>query len=70
MSDQPTTEINEQHEVVTNLEQRVRERAHHLWELEGQQEGRADEYWHRAIEQIQSDTQASYPPSQSRGHRT
>lgn len=66
MSDEP--EINEEHQA-DNLEARIRERAHHLWELEGRQEGRADEYWRRAIEQLQSDTQAAYPPSQSRGHR-
>ncbi|MCK1422478.1 DUF2934 domain-containing protein [Bradyrhizobium sp. 182] len=66
MSDEP--KINERHQA-DNLEHRIRERAHHLWELEGRQEGRADEYWHRAIEQLQSDAQAAYPPSHSRGHR-
>ncbi len=31
-----------------NLEQRIRERAHSLWEADGRPEGRADEYWERA----------------------
>ncbi|MGC2085575.1 MAG: DUF2934 domain-containing protein [Bradyrhizobium sp.] len=52
------------------LVQRIRERAHHLWELEGRQEGRTEEYWHRAVQQIQSDTQSAYPPSQSRSNRS
>ncbi len=33
-----------------NNEALIRERAYHLWELEGRQEGRASEYWHRAKE--------------------
>jgi hypothetical protein len=58
------------HESATEFEQRIRERAHYLWELEGRQEGRSEEYWNRAEEQLQSDTQSAYPPSASRGHRT
>jgi hypothetical protein len=53
-----------------DLERRIRERAYHLWDLEGRQEGRAEEYWNRAVEQIESDTRSAYPPSASRGHRT
>jgi hypothetical protein len=53
-----------------NNEALIRERAYHLWELEGRQEGRASEYWHRAKEQLDSDTHAAYPPAASRGHRT
>jgi hypothetical protein len=68
MSD-PSDFSNEQ-ENAADLNQRIRERAHHLWELEGRQDGRAEEYWHRAAEQIESDTKSSYPPSASRGNRT
>ncbi|RXT42993.1 DUF2934 domain-containing protein [Bradyrhizobium betae] len=50
-------------------ERRIRERAYQLWALEGRQEGRAEEYWHRAIEQLDADTHAAYPPVASRGHR-
>lgn len=53
-----------------NNEAFIRERAYHLWELEGRQEGRASEYWHRAKEQLDSDSHAAYPPAASRGHRT
>jgi hypothetical protein len=53
-----------------DLERRIRERAYQLWDLEGRQEGRAEEYWNRAAEQIESDTRSAYPPSASRGHRT
>ena len=51
-------------------EERVRQRAYALWEMEGRPEGRADEYWHRARELIDDETRSGYPPSQARGHRT
>jgi hypothetical protein len=53
-----------------DLEPRIRERASLLWEMEGRQEGREEEYWHRARERIEAETQSAYPPAQSRGHRT
>lgn len=53
-----------------DLEQRIRERAYHMWEMEGRADGRADEYWERAEEMIEAETHAAYPPTQSRGHRT
>jgi Protein of unknown function (DUF2934) len=53
-----------------DLEQRIRARAYLLWEAEGRQEGMADNYWHRARELIEAEVQSSYPPTQSRGHRT
>ena len=56
-----------------NLEQyeeRIRQRAYSLWEMEGRPEARADEYWHRARELIEDETRSAYPPTQSRGHRT
>jgi hypothetical protein len=52
-----------------DLEPRIRERAYLLWEMEGRQEGREEEYWHRARERIEAETQSAYPPVQSRGHR-
>lgn len=45
-------------------------RAYLLWEMEGEQEGRSDEYWHRARELIEAESQSGYPPTQSRGYRT
>jgi len=53
-----------------NRDQRIQQRAHELWELEGSPEGRQDEYWHRAAELIDAETQSAYPPPQSRSHRT
>ena len=38
-------------ETKSGLEQAVRERAYLLWEKEGRPEGRAEEYWHRALDQ-------------------
>jgi hypothetical protein len=48
----------------------TRERAHRLWVYEGKPDGRQKEYWHRAQELIDDESQSSYPPSQSRGNRT
>jgi hypothetical protein len=50
-------------------EQRIRERAHQLWEREGRIEGRADQYWLRAEELIEDENQSAYPPAASRGNR-
>lgn len=36
-------------------EDRIREYAYYLWETEGRPVGRADEFWHRASEQIAND---------------
>jgi hypothetical protein len=33
-------------------QQRIRQRAYHLWEADGRPEGRAEEYWERARELI------------------
>jgi hypothetical protein len=44
-------EISTTSETKLGLEQAVRERAYFLWEQEGRSEGRADEYWHRALDQ-------------------
>lgn len=51
------------------LEEKIRERAYRLWEMEGRQDGRTDLYWSRARELIEAETKSSYPPTQSRGHR-
>lgn len=45
-----------------DLEDRVQVRAYALWEQDGRPEGRAEEYWHRAvalIEEEQASGQAS-----------
>jgi hypothetical protein len=52
------------------LDQRVRERAHQLWQADGSPEGALDRYWHRAKELIEDEAQSAYPPSQSRGNRS
>jgi hypothetical protein len=57
-------------DVKQDLEQRIRECAYLMWEMEGRPEGREDEYWHRARERIEAETQSAYPPTQGRGHRT
>ena len=53
-----------------DFERYVRLRAYLLWEVEGRQDGRAEEYWHRARERVQAETRSAYPPTQSQGHRT
>ena len=53
-----------------DIEQNIRMRAYLLWELEGKQEGKADHYWHRARELVESEGQSAYPPAQSMGNRS
>jgi hypothetical protein len=52
-----------------DTEDNIRLRAYLLWELEGRQEGKADHYWQRACELIESESHAAYPPVQSSGNR-
>lgn len=52
------------------MQHKVRELAYQLWEADGRPGGKADHYWHRATELVEDETQSSYPPEQSRGHRT
>ena len=36
-------------------EERIREKAHQLWEAAGKPEGREDEFWHQAEKELGSD---------------
>ena len=51
------------------LEDRIRERAYLLWELEGKQDGGVQKYWERARQLIEAEASSSYPPTQSQGNR-
>ncbi len=57
-------------ELEAEPEQAVRDRAFLMWELEGRPEGREEDYWDRARERIEAETQSAYPPAQSSKHRT
>jgi hypothetical protein len=70
MSHRRTNVFDAKQSLEQDLEQRIQERAYLMWEMEGKPEGREDEYWHRARERIEAETQSAYPPAQSRGHRT
>ncbi|WP_218147018.1 DUF2934 domain-containing protein [Sphingobium sp. AP50] len=49
--------------VQDNLEDRIRERAHAIWEAQGHPEGLADEHWRQAVEEVaQVDKLAQLPP--------
>ncbi|MFC4169559.1 DUF2934 domain-containing protein [Teichococcus aestuarii] len=48
----------------------VRERAFLMWEADGQPEGGAEQYWHRARERIEAETHSAYPPMQTGAHRS
>ena len=37
------------------VEERVRERAYALWEMDGRSDGRAEEHWHRARSEIEAE---------------
>jgi len=51
-------------------ERLIRELAYQLWQSEGSPEGRDEEFWERAKERLEAETQSSYPPTQSRANRT
>lgn len=73
MTPDPSSEtLNNQEpaDASAEVERQIRDRAYQLWEREGRPEGRADDYWHRARELIEAETQSLYPPTQSGGHRT
>ncbi|WP_410217303.1 DUF2934 domain-containing protein [Paracoccus sp. (in: a-proteobacteria)] len=44
-------ELSTTSETRLGLEQLVREQAYAMWEQEGRPEGRAEEFWHRALDQ-------------------
>jgi hypothetical protein len=39
----------------TTSEDQIRQYAHQLWEREGQPDGRADDFWHQAKAELESD---------------
>jgi len=39
----------------------IRQLAYELWQAEGEPKGRQDEYWHRAAERVDAETQAASP---------
>jgi hypothetical protein len=45
----------------TELEQRIRERAHQIWEDQGRPEGRDQEHWSRAEQEINANELTSPP---------
>lgn len=50
------SEATSDHRASADDEQRIREKAYELWQTDGAPEGKADEYWHRAREQIAAET--------------
>lgn len=42
-------------------EDQVREYAHKLWDQQGRPEGRADEFWHQAKAELESDEPGNEP---------
>lgn len=47
---------------MTEREQRIRERAHELWDKAGQPSGRDNEFWEHAEREIDTETDRSRPP--------
>jgi hypothetical protein len=41
-----------------DVRERIRRRAHEIWEQEGRPEGRDDEFWRRAETEIRMETQS------------
>jgi len=43
-------------------EEQIREYAHKLWEREGRPEGKADDFWHQARSELESDAPGDEDP--------
>ena len=41
------------------IEQEIRDRAHRLWEQAGKPEGRDDEFWHAAEQELRNEDKSS-----------
>ncbi|MCA1366741.1 MULTISPECIES: DUF2934 domain-containing protein [Hyphomicrobiales] len=48
------------------LEERIRRRAHEIWEREGRTYGNHQGHWHRATKEIEDEEQAELPTSNRR----
>ena len=70
MADEQKQRYDKHNEDPARREQRIRERAYSMWELDGRPEGMAERYWNRAQELIENESLAAFPPSASRGNRT
>ncbi len=46
-------------EEVKKTDERVRVRAYHLWDQDGRPHGRNDEYWTRALAEVQAEERAA-----------
>lgn len=50
------------------IESKIRERAHAIWEAQGRPEGLAEEHWHRAAAEVaQAEHVAELPPPLASG---
>jgi Protein of unknown function (DUF2934) len=48
---------NEPHTDSPEREQRIRERAYQLWQADGAPEGKSDNYWYRARELLEAESE-------------
>ena len=48
------------------IEERIRERAYHIWEASGRPSGRDQEFWHQARQQIAVDERQAGPKAKAR----
>jgi len=47
----------------SNRDEKIRQRAYELWERDGAQHGRDQDYWHEAVEQIDAEERAEKSPT-------
>ena len=38
--------------IAEDTQAKIRERAYHIWEAAGRPDGRADEHWHQAMQEV------------------
>ncbi|MBM0204682.1 DUF2934 domain-containing protein [Micromonospora sp. STR1s_5] len=63
IADEPDSPFDKFHDTANEQEQRIRARAHAMWESERRPDGREDQYWLRAKELIEAESPISLPAS-------
>jgi hypothetical protein len=58
----PQFSIFEERPMPRYSEEEIREYAHKLWEREGRPEGKADDFWHQAKSELESDAPGDEDP--------
>lgn len=56
--------------MIDSKEEKIRQRAHEIWEREGRPDGSHDLHWHQAVEELEAESSAEQDYTQSDGDLT